>query len=70
MWLLVVSCIAGPAAPDCSSGIIPIHYCSVQACADAAVVYHDQIRVIAEEAGLSVLLLDTRCLRLVEGDRA
>lgn len=71
MWLLVVaSCIAGDPGPYCGSGISPVHYPDFGACEDAAVRYHDHLRATAEEAGLTVLLLDTRCLRIHAGDPA
>ena len=63
MWLLVVaSCVAGDPAPECGGGTSPVFYPAFEACEDAAVHYHDQMRSIAEEAGITVLLLDTRCL--------
>lgn len=68
MWLLVIAtCIAGRAAPECGSGLSPVHDPAFEACEDAAVRSHDQIRTIAEEAGMTVLFLDTRCLRLAGG---
>lgn len=68
MWLLIIAtCIAGQAAPACGSGLSPIHDPAFAACEDAAVRSHDQMRAIAQEAGLTVLLLDTRCLHLAGG---
>ena len=68
MWLLVIAtCIAGQAAFECGSGLSPVHHPAFEACEDAAIRSHDQIRAIAQEAGLTVLLLDTRCLHLAGG---
>ena len=65
MWLLVVaSCIAGNLGPECGSGISPTYYTAQEDCADAAIVYHDRLRLIAEAEGHEVLLLDTRCVRM------
>lgn len=66
MWLLVVaSCIAGSTGPECGSGISPTYYTAQEDCAHAAVAYHDRLRLIAEAEGQEVLLLDSRCVRLV-----
>jgi hypothetical protein len=69
MWLLVVACMAGPAGPECGSALRPVQDRRVEACADAAVLSHDQIRARAKEAGLTLLLLDTRCLGRSEEER-
>jgi hypothetical protein len=71
MWLLVVaSCIASDPGPACSSGISPVNYPAFEACEDAAVRYHDHMRGIAGDAGLTVLLIHTRCMRIVSGGPA
>lgn len=65
MWLLVVaSCIAGDPAPQCGSGIARTYYAVQADCTDAAVVYHDRLRLIAEAEGHEVILLDSRCVRI------
>ena len=71
MWLLVVvSCIAGEAGPQCGSGISSVYYPGFEACEDAAVRSHDRMRAHAEAEGLTVLLLDTRCIAFPMGDPA
>jgi hypothetical protein len=35
-----------------------------QTCEDAAVLAHDALRAAADAAGVPVLVLDTRCLRV------
>jgi hypothetical protein len=71
MWLLVVaSCIAGDPGPQCGSGISPTYYTAQEDCADAAVVYHDTLRMIAQANGDEVLVLDTRCVRIDLGGGA
>ena len=66
MWLLVVaSCIAGDPGPECGSGISLTYYTAQEDCSDAAVVYHDRLRFIAEVEGHEVLVLDSRCVRIV-----
>ena len=68
MWLLVIaSCIAGDPGPQCGSGISPTYYTAQEDCADAAVVYHDMLRMIARANGDDVLVLDTRCVRIDRG---
>ena len=65
MWLLVVaSCIVGDLGPECGSGISPTYYTAPEDCADAAIVYHDRVRLIAEANGEDILLVDTRCVRM------
>ena len=67
MWLLVIaSCIAGDLSPECGSGISPTYYIAQKDCADAAVVYHDWLRLIAEADGEDILIIDTRCVRMDE----
>lgn len=71
MWLLVVaSCIASDAGPQCGSGISPVYYPGFDACEDAAVRYHDHMRAHADAEGLTVLLLETRCIAFSTGNPA
>lgn len=65
MWLLVVmSCIAGDPVPQCGSGVSSTYYTLREDCTDAAVVYHDRLRLIAEADGEDILFVDTRCVSM------
>ena len=71
MWLLIVaSCIAGDPGPGCGSRVHPVGHQTLEACADAAVRYHDGIRSIAAQTGTRLLLVDTHCFSVSAKDPA
>ena len=67
MWILIVSMsmsIGG--APACVSEVYPVAMRSFAECEDVAVISHDQIRAAADAEGVTVLSLDTHCLRTAD----
>ena len=65
MWLLVIAlCVSADAGPACSTAFLPVTHLVFQTCEDSAVLAHDALRAAADAAGVPVLVLDTRCLRV------
>jgi hypothetical protein len=65
MWILIVSmCMSIGGAPACVSEVYPELLRTFTECEDAAVISHDQIRAAAGAENLTVLSLETHCVRM------
>lgn len=64
MWVLIVSmCMSIGGAPTYGSEIYPVAMHTFAECEDVAVISHDQIRAAADAENVTVLSLDTYCIR-------